>query len=70
MNNLDLALSRKFRVGKADGKMLQARIEAFNVCNRAQFGIPVRILEAPSFGRAVNTVAPNRIVQIALRASF
>jgi hypothetical protein len=42
----------------------------FNALNRAQFGIPVRILEAPSFGSAVNTIAPNRIIQIALRVSF
>jgi hypothetical protein len=37
---------------------------------RPQFGIPVRILEAPGFGASVNTTAPNRIVQVAMRVVF
>jgi hypothetical protein len=70
MNNLDLALSRRFRIANSESKAIQLRVEAFNALNRAQFGVPVRIVGAPSFGSAVNQIAPNRIVQVALRISF
>jgi len=69
-NNLDLAVSRRFKLPSVDGRYVQVRVETFNLLNRAQFGIPVRILEAPGFGASVNTTAPNRIVQVAMRVVF
>jgi hypothetical protein len=46
------------------------RTEIFNIFNRANFGIPVRFLEAPAFGQATDTVTPGRRVQFALKLSF
>ncbi|HEX8179349.1 MAG TPA: hypothetical protein VF525_07380 [Pyrinomonadaceae bacterium] len=44
--------------------------DVFNFINRANYGIPVRYLEAPGFGQATNTVTPARRVQLALKYSF
>ncbi|MEO7673658.1 MAG: TonB-dependent receptor [Pyrinomonadaceae bacterium] len=66
--NLDLALSKRFFV--TEKQNLQFRIEIFNFINRANFAIPVRFLEAPSFGRAVDTVTPGRRIQFALKYLF
>jgi len=68
--NLDIALCRKFTISGAETRFWQVRIEAFNILNHAQFGIPVRVLEAPGFGSSVNTTAPNRILQMSLRLAF
>jgi hypothetical protein len=46
------------------------RTEIFNVFNRANFGIPVRFLEAPGFGQAADTVTPGRRIQFALKLAF
>jgi len=42
----------------------------FNFINRANFAIPVRFLEAPGFGRSVDTVTPGRRIQLALKYLF
>jgi hypothetical protein len=65
INNIDLALSRTFRLSETRG--LTVRVEAFNVLNRAAFGVPVRILEAPAFGSPVTTVTPGRTLQFGLK---
>ncbi len=41
--------------------------DIFNFINRANFGIPVRLLEAPGFGKAIGTVTPGRRVQFSLK---
>jgi Carboxypeptidase regulatory-like domain len=46
------------------------RMEVFNLTNRANFGIPVRFLEAPGFGTATDTVTPGRRIQFALKYNF
>ena len=66
--NLDLALSKAFRL--TERQRLDFRTEFFNFFNRANFGLPIRTLGTPSFGSAVDTVNPARIVQIALKYSF
>ena len=45
-------------------------MEIFNFINRANYGVPIRFLEFPSFGQADNTVTPARRVQFALKYSF
>ena len=45
-------------------------MDAFNFINRANYGIPVRFLEAPAFGQSVNTVTPARRIQFALKLNF
>ena len=66
--NLDLAFQKAFRF--ADRHTLVGRVEVFNALNRAHFGIPVRIIEAPGFGASSTTLRPNRVVQFAVRYSF
>jgi len=46
------------------------RAEAFNLFNRANFGIPVRLLESPGFGKATETVTPGRRIQFGLKLAF
>ncbi len=64
----DFTLIKNFRV--KEGQSVVFRAEAFNVFNRTHFGVPVRILEAPSFGRSVDTSLPGRQVQLALKYIF
>lgn len=66
--NLDLALTKTFRF--ADTRKLDFRTELFNLFNRANFGLPVRILDAPGFGWSADTVSPARMIQFALKLSF
>ena len=65
---LDIALDK--RIVFDEQQSLTLRAEAFNFINRANYGVPVRLLEAPAFGRATETLTPGRRVQIVLRYSF
>ncbi len=65
---LDLALIKTLKLGEERSIVL--RMDAFNFINRANFGIPVRFLEAPGFGQSVNTVTPGRRIQFALKFNF
>ena len=58
---------------------LEFRVEAFNIFNRANFGIPALLAfngvadnEAPlsTFGRIRSTVTSSRQIQLGLRATF
>jgi hypothetical protein len=66
--NWDMALNKQFRF--TDSQALQFRAEVFNLLNRANFGIPIRVIGNPAFGSAVETVNPARIIQFALKYSF
>ncbi len=66
--DLDLSFVKRFVI--REGQTLQFRTDIFNFINRANFGIPVRFLEAPGFGRAIDTVTPGRRIQFALKYSF
>jgi hypothetical protein len=66
--SLDVSLVKKFRL--REGFLLEARAEAFNAFNRTHFGVPVRILEAPAFGCAVDTSLNARQLQLAVKLSF
>ena len=65
---LDLALIKNFKL--SEEKTISFRMDAFNFINRANFGIPVRFLEAPGFGQSTNTVTPGRRIQFALKFNF
>ncbi|MFN2513793.1 MAG: carboxypeptidase regulatory-like domain-containing protein [Pyrinomonadaceae bacterium] len=69
-NLLDLNVSLIKRVAITDRQKLILRIDVFNFINRANFGIPVRLLEAPGFGESVNTVTPGRRIQFVLKYAF
>jgi hypothetical protein len=66
--DLNLAVIKNFAIDNT--RKLVLRVDIFNFINRANFGIPVRLLEAPGFGKATNTVTPGRRVQIELKYSF
>lgn len=66
--NTDFTLIKNFPV--REGQTLTLRAELFNLWNRAHFSVPVRILDAPGFGSAANTVLTPRQLQIALKYLF
>ena len=59
-------------VGFSESTKLIFRTEFFNIFNRANFGIPVRLLEAPggAFGRSTDTLTPARRIQFGLKVIF
>ena len=65
---LNLAVIKRFAI--TEHQSLTFRVEIFNFTDRANFGIPVRFLEAPGFGQATDTVTPGRRIQFALKYSF
>lgn len=50
MSQLDLAVSRNFRIGPK--LALEFRVDAFNALNQANFADPVRYLDNPLFGQS------------------
>jgi len=66
--NFDVALGKTFRW--AEQRRLVFKAEVFNLFNRANFGLPVRTLDAPGFGSAVATVNPARMLQLAIKLNF
>ena len=66
--DLDLSLSKRFKI--VENQNLQLRVDVFNFINRANFGIPDRILESASFGQATDTVTPGTRIQFAVRYNF
>jgi hypothetical protein len=66
VNNLAIIKSIPF----TERYHLTFRAEIFNIFNRANFGLPVRFLEFPSFGKSTYTVTPGRRLQFGLKFSF
>jgi hypothetical protein len=72
--NTDFSLVKSINFG--EGRQLQFRSEVFNIFNRANFGIPLRVLfdtqgnRIASAGQIKNTVTPSRQLQFALKFSF
>jgi hypothetical protein len=66
--DLDMSVSRTFKFGET--KNLLFRAEFFNALNRANFGLPVRVIGAPGFGSAVDTVVPGRTIVLVLKSAF
>ena len=66
--DLSAALIKNLHFGEQQN--LSLRVDVFNFLNRANYGVPVRFLEAPGFGQATSTVTPARRVQFALKFSF
>jgi hypothetical protein len=70
MNNLNLALSKAYRV--REKVRVQFRAEGLNAFNRVRFGFP-RTDYSPSatvFGRVLGAYNLPRIIQLTLRAEF
>ena len=65
---MDASITKPFAIRENQSILL--RVDIFNFINLANYGIPVRLLEAPGFGQATNTVTPGRRLQFALKYSF
>jgi hypothetical protein len=68
--NTDLALLRNFQIGES--KVLQFRLETFNLFNQAQFFGPASVngnVDSLLFGQVVNAEPP-RLMQLALKFTF
>jgi hypothetical protein len=80
LRTVDLALSKQARFGALGNQgRLEFRIEAFNVLNRANFGVPeLRAFAGQAdneatlatFGRISSTVTSARQIQLGIRATF
>ena len=80
LRTLDLSLTKTARWGVlGSGGRLEFRLEAFNILNRANFGVPelrafagTRDGEPPlsTFGRITTTVTSARQMQVGVRAVF
>jgi hypothetical protein len=80
LRTLDLSVSKDARWARLGGNgRLELRIEAFNLLNRTNFGVPeLRAFagqadgEAPlaTFGRISNTVTSSRQIQVGARVTF
>jgi hypothetical protein len=66
--DVNLAVIKTFRFNET--KSIVFRTEVFNFLDRANFGVPVRYLEAVGFGQATSTLTPGRRVQFQLKFSF
>ncbi|HZN09555.1 MAG TPA: TonB-dependent receptor [Pyrinomonadaceae bacterium] len=72
--NTDFSLVKSINFG--EGRLLQFRSEVFNIFNRANFGIPLRVLfdtqgkRIASAGQIKNTITPSRQVQFGLKLTF
>lgn len=64
----NLAVVKTFRLDES--RSIVFRTEVFNLTNRANFGVPVRQLEAPGFGQATSTLTPGRRLQFHLKFAF
>ena len=70
LNNFDMALQKDFTI--TERKMLQFRLESFNVFNHAQFFGPAAVngnISSAGFGQIVNADLP-RLVQLAAKFVF
>jgi hypothetical protein len=69
MNNIDANISKSWRLTER-GAQVQARIEAFNACNRPMFGNPTTDQFSTGFGQITGTVNYQRQLQFVARFSF
>jgi hypothetical protein len=65
--SIDASLVRSFALATA--RAIELRVEAFNVLNTTQRGIPVTNLNSPTFGRILSASDP-RIMQFAVKYTF
>jgi hypothetical protein len=68
IRNVDAAIARRFELSAE--WTIQAGIEAFNIFNHSNWGIPVRIIEAPGFGAPFDTQTDPRTIRVTARLLF
>jgi hypothetical protein len=67
LENFDVSLFKNNRIFERIDS--QFRLEAFNILNRANFGVPGTVFGTPQFG-VINTTGPARVLQVALKLIF
>jgi len=67
LNNFNIALAKETKI--TETKILQFRVEAFNVFNHAQFLNPTGEINSSSFG-VVTAARDPRIMQLGLKFEF
>ena len=71
LKNLDMAISRSFKLPITESTRLQLRAEAFNATNTPFFALPnSSCCGNPNFGRITATERDNRVVQLGLKVLF
>ena len=65
--NLDVSLVREITLPR--NTRLQLRVEAFNITNRVNLGLPVADLNSPTFGR-IFSAGPPRLMQFGAKLIF
>jgi len=69
--NMDMAVSKKFRMPWSENHQLTLRAEGFNVFNNVMFDAPSSLgIESATFGRILGTLSSARDVQFAIRYDF
>jgi hypothetical protein len=66
--NIDCVLYKNFAIREKSS--LQFRVEAFNVLNHTQFGLPNTKLSNPFFGIITSTQGTPRALRLALKLQF
>ena len=64
---VDLAVVRRFSIGERG--RIDLRAEAFNLANRANFELPRRFADQPTFGRTLSAGAARQL-QLGLRIEY
>jgi hypothetical protein len=67
-SNIDFSLFKNFLVGERQS--LQLRIEAYNLLNKVQWGLPSTNIQDPNFGVITSTSGSPRSLQLGLRYKF
>jgi len=68
INNWDASLFKNFKIGERF--TTQLRLEAFNIFNHTQFGVPNLGFGSPTFGQIGGTLIDSRKLQVGLRIAF
>lgn len=68
--NVDMALSKRFKMPWSENHMLMIRVEAYNVTNSVSFTSPDLTFGSSTFGRITNTQSAPRELQFGLRYDF
>jgi Carboxypeptidase regulatory-like domain/TonB dependent receptor len=66
--NLDMGIDKAFALGGA--RALALRLEAFNVLNHPNMGLPIRDITDPNFGQILETASSQRILEFAAKFTF
>ena len=68
--NLDLAISKKWKMPWSESHLITFRVEAFNATNNNSFDVPNVALNSTSFGQITDSLSSPRDIQFSFRYDF